>query len=77
MGNVAADESLILKNIPQETQQFIKEVIENSNSCERKDYNGRISIFWLIGISFFYSHFVFCRMVYVFRKNRIKIAGAV
>ncbi|MBU4056636.1 transglycosylase SLT domain-containing protein, partial [Patescibacteria group bacterium] len=66
MGNVIADRPLNLNNLPEETQQFIKEVIEMNNECKTDaNKSGKISISWLIGIIilavvlFFAAYFLF------------------
>jgi hypothetical protein len=53
IGHINSDKPFILNNLPQETQQFVKEVIKASSVCKgNAGKSGKVSISWLIGISF-------------------------
>lgn len=72
MGNIAANEPLILKNLPQETNQFVKEVIKSSSNCS-VNKGGRILISWLIGISFCAIILFFAGYFLFFEKKEFEL----
>jgi len=70
MGNVKADGFLNLNNLPKETQQFIKEVVEMNNECKiGNDNNGKILVSWLIGIIIFAVILFFAAYFLFFEKK--------
>ncbi len=67
MKNVVADETLISSNLPKETQQFIKEVLEMYNDCKNSiNKSGKISVSWLVEAAFLASAIILFFAAYLF-----------